>query len=159
MKTLKGNLLDLAEQGHFDIIAHGCNCFCTMKSGIAGEIARRYPEVVEVDALTEKGDCTKLGSCTDTWVTAEKYNFKVFNLYTQYRYGRNTSVRYVCYHAIRRCFSAMAHELKCSKQEHLRIGIPKIGAGLANGDWGVISKIIQEEMQGFDVTVVEFNNE
>jgi hypothetical protein len=37
-----------------------------------------------------------------------------------------------------------------------RIGYPKIGAGLAKGDWSVISAIIDEELVGQDHTLVEF---
>ena len=67
MKVVKGNIFDLAEQGEFDVVVHGCNCFCTMGKGIA---------------------------------------------------------------------------------------YPKIGAGLAGGDWNTISAIIDEELEGEDHTLV-----
>ena len=35
IKYIKGDLIKLAQKGKFDIIAHGCNCFCTMGAGIA----------------------------------------------------------------------------------------------------------------------------
>jgi len=35
-----------------------------------------------------------------------------------------------------------------------RIGLPFIGAGLAGGDWDVIEDIINDELEGEDVTVV-----
>jgi O-acetyl-ADP-ribose deacetylase (regulator of RNase III) len=35
-----------------------------------------------------------------------------------------------------------------------RIGLPQIGAGLAGGDWNIISKIIEDELKGEDVTIV-----
>jgi transcription antitermination factor NusA-like protein len=31
-----------------------------------------------------------------------------------------------------------------------------IGAGLAGGDWNIIERIIQEELNGEDVTVVKY---
>jgi len=37
-----------------------------------------------------------------------------------------------------------------------RIGYPLIGAGLARGDWSVISRVIEEELAGEDHTLVEF---
>jgi len=40
--------------------------------------------------------------------------------------------------------------------EGKRIGRPKIGAGLAGGDWGRISQIIDEKLTGEDVTLVEY---
>ena len=36
------------------------------------------------------------------------------------------------------------------------IGYPLIGAGLAKGDWQVISKIIDTELAGTDHTLVKF---
>jgi O-acetyl-ADP-ribose deacetylase (regulator of RNase III) len=35
-------------------------------------------------------------------------------------------------------------------------GLPMIGAGLAGGDWDIIEGIIQEELNGEDVTVVKY---
>ena len=37
-----------------------------------------------------------------------------------------------------------------------RIGYPKIGAGLAKGDWNTIAAIINEELAGEDHTLVEY---
>ena len=45
-------------------------------------------------------------------------------------------------------------------QEHFsgkRIGYPLIGAGLARGNWEVIKKIIEEELEGENHTLVKFN--
>ena len=33
MKTIQGNLIHLAQNGEFDLIALDCNCFCTMGAG------------------------------------------------------------------------------------------------------------------------------
>ena len=38
-----------------------------------------------------------------------------------------------------------------------RIGYPLIGAGLAGGDWAVISEIIDQELVDVDHTLVEFD--
>jgi O-acetyl-ADP-ribose deacetylase (regulator of RNase III) len=38
----------------------------------------------------------------------------------------------------------------------LSIGLPKIGAGLAGGDWKLIVSIIEEELAGEDVTLLEY---
>ncbi len=37
-----------------------------------------------------------------------------------------------------------------------RIGFPKIGAGLAGGDWERIAEIIKTELAGEDLTLVEY---
>ena len=61
MKTIKGNLIKLAEQGEFDIIVQGCNCFCAMGGGLAKQLADKYPQVEEADNKTKVGDYSKLG--------------------------------------------------------------------------------------------------
>jgi len=35
IKTIQGNLIQFAQNGGFDLIVHGSNCFCTMGAGIA----------------------------------------------------------------------------------------------------------------------------
>lgn len=42
MNIVKGNLVRLAKKGHFDVIAHGCNCFCKQKAGIASQIMKEF---------------------------------------------------------------------------------------------------------------------
>ena len=41
-QEISGDLIKLALEGKFDVIAHGCNCFCTMKSGIAPQMAKNF---------------------------------------------------------------------------------------------------------------------
>ena len=69
MKTIKGDLVKLAIKGEFDLIIHGCNCFCTMGAGIAKTIKQKFPEAYEADLKTEKGDKAKLG--TISWAKAK----------------------------------------------------------------------------------------
>jgi hypothetical protein len=65
MKILSGNLITLAEQGHFDGIVQGCNCMCTMGSGLAKEIKDRYPGAWRIDFNTDAGDINKLGNWSE----------------------------------------------------------------------------------------------
>ena len=144
MKVIKGDLVKQAEQ--FDVIVHGCNCFCTMNSGIAPQIKSKFPEAYEVDCRTTKGDRNKLGTISFTKNTIPI----VVNAYTQYRYG--TYKRQVDYDALRSCMRLLKETFSGKK-----IGLPKIGAGLAGGNWEVISKIIEEELKDEDVTVILWN--
>ena len=38
MKEVAGDLIQLAYDGKFDVIVHGCNCECMMGGGIAKQI-------------------------------------------------------------------------------------------------------------------------
>lgn len=153
MKYVEGNLLDLAEAGHFDIIVHGCNCFNTMGSGIARQIKERYPKAYLIDQMTEKGSVEKLGKFTQAhvdgfWTKAggrghvSHYNFTVINAYTQH--GFNPKSKPLDYKAVRDVFTQIKMLYDMNPQAPLRIGIPQIGAGLAGGDWKVIEKIIDD---------------
>lgn len=156
LKHTKGNLLDLAEAGEFDIVVQGCNCFNTMGGGIAREIRERYPEVAYVDSKTEKGDYNKLGNWTSEVVVRKNgmVEFDVVNAYTQYNMSQGIDV-----------FEYVAFELILQKLIHVygdkRIGLPYIGMGLAGGDRELILAAIEwfamrVAKKGGTVTLVEF---
>lgn len=149
MNTVKGDLIKLALNGDFDLIIHGCNCFCAMDAGIAKSIKLNFPQAYEEDLKTEKGDKNKLGTVSSVVITTEKGLLTVVNAYTQYHYagvGRKLD-----YNALRKAFKAVKKSFSGKK-----IAYPAIGAGLAGGDWNIISKIIEEELAGEDHTFVEF---
>jgi O-acetyl-ADP-ribose deacetylase (regulator of RNase III) len=150
LKYARGNLLDLAEAGEFDIVVQGCNCFNTMGGGIAREIRERFPMAALVDDETLKGDHNKLG----TYTTAFTGKFLIVNAYTQYNMSQGTDV-----------FEYTAFQLILEKLIHSyggqRIGLPYIGMGLAGGDKDLIIPMIEwfaseVSKHGGTVTLVEF---
>ena len=84
MKIIEGDLILLALEGKFDLIVHGCNCFCTMGAGIARTIKEHFPEAYEADLGTVKGDKSKLGNLTSALALRNNYKITVVNGYTQY---------------------------------------------------------------------------
>lgn len=151
MKIIQGDLLQLALDGHFDVIVHGCNCFNTFGAGIAYQIKLLFPEAYATDLQTKKGDKSKLGTITTTTINREDKTFIIVNAYTQYSFSNFNSPVAVDYDAVRNIFKIIANLFK-----EKRIGLPMIGAGLAGGDWKIISKIIEEELKNINYTVVEF---
>jgi len=149
MKLEKGNLITKALKGQFDVIVHGCNCFNTMGAGIALEMKKIFPEAYYEDYKTKKGDKRKLGNISYIEVERNSFKFIIVNAYIQYKYGGYKPN--VDYKAVRNC-------MKLIKQKFTgkRIGLPTIGTGLAGGEWGKISKIIEEELVNEDVTIVFF---
>lgn len=146
IKYKTGCLLEAAKTGEVQAIGHGCNCFNTMKSGIAPQIAREYPEASDVDHATQKGDKNKLGSVT--YVTREKHPHMVFNLYTQFHYGRDGR-QYLDYEALESALYLVNENIKNHNEDNplqavSHIGLPQIGCGLAGGKWGKVSKIIEK---------------
>ena len=150
MKTVSGDLLELAIDNHFDVIIHGCNCFCTMGAGIAASIRSEFPEALSADADTIKGDKSKLGSYSCATVKRNDHTITIINGYTQYRHSGSGVL--VDYKAVTTLFAKL--KIKYSGK---RFGYPKIGAGLAGGDWNVISAIIDKELREEDHTLVVFN--
>lgn len=148
IKYIDGDLITMAKNGEFDVIIQGCNCFCQMGSGIAPQIKSAFPEAFEVDLETECGSEAKLGSMSYTKETIPT----VCNLYSQFRYGGGR------FGKMDLDYDALRSSLKLVKEKFSgkTIGSPKIGAGLAGGDWEIIEQIIEEELEGEDVTVVNY---
>ena len=149
MLTIRGDLLQLALDGKFDVIVHGCNCQCQMGKGIALSIKQRFPEAYTADCATSKGDPAKLGTVSIAEIKRESRTFHVVNGYTQFHW-RGTGVK-ADYEAIRKVMRAVK-----AKFAGKRIGYPKIGAGLAGGDWETIVSIIDDELACEDHTFVEY---
>lgn len=148
---VNGDLIKLAQEGEFDMIVHGCNCFCVMGAGIAKQLAMKYPQVYEEDLKTGAGDYGKLGNFT----AADADNFIVINAYTQYATANG----------VEDVFEYTSFELILQKLSYkygfCRFGFPRIGQGLANGDVKRITELLEKfskdvERQGGTVTVVEY---
>ncbi len=161
LKYKVGNLIEAAKKEEVGVIAHQCNCFCAMGAGIAPQIAEAFPEAEEADNATVRGDETKMGTFSHAW--SEEWYLDIYNLYGQYKtsnIGMATD-----YTALRTALRAMANDkdnlkdwINYEQQDNndystVKFGLPKIGAGLGRGDWTVISKIIEEELNEFDVTI------
>jgi O-acetyl-ADP-ribose deacetylase (regulator of RNase III) len=165
---IDGDLITLAKAGTFDVIAHGCNCHSTMGAGIAPQMAKAFG----CDRFSMElwgSDVNKLGNIdyqtvvlgeNTIWSLEDYKNNRnepeliVVNAYTQFNYGRNHAdgdAKPLSYEALTLCMKKM-NVLFAGKH----IGLPKIGAGLAGGDWEKIKGIIQRELRDCQVTVVNY---
>lgn len=149
MHRLKGDLIQLALSGKFDVIIHGCNCFCTMGAGIAKQICENFPDAYQADFETESGDTTKLGNYSKAIVQINGTPLTIINGYTQYHYSGAKIL--ADYDAIARLFARIKTDFSGKK-----IGYPLIGAGLAGGDWESIRDIIDHALAGENHTLVEY---
>ena len=146
MKEIKGDLVDLFDYDMFDVMVQGNNCFNTMNSGIAKQIREKYPRAYEVDQQTIKGDVNKLGAIT----VSRFFSQYIVNAYTQFNYGYDGN-QYVDYQAVANCFTEIKNQFSGK-----RIAFPLIGCGLAGGDWNIVSTIIEDIMEGEDITLVRY---
>ena len=151
MNVVEGDLIKLAQEGEFDVIIHGCNCFCAMGAGIAKGIKQAFPEAYQADLATPKGLQSKLGTISTAKLKVKGKQLVIVNAYTQYHW--KGSGNKADYQAIRNVFKVIKHHFS-----GLTIGYPLIGAGLAGGDWELISSIIDQELAGEEHTLVKFKS-
>jgi len=201
-KEIDGDLIKLAKTGMFDVIVHGCNCFCTMKRGLAPKMVKAFG-VDEYSKEHKKyaGDINKLGTIeyggyilecspfiegifpnniisSDTIdeiinipnnISDEIKYFTIVNAYTQYGYKGEKCIDYdaltLCLRKINKIF------------EGKHIGLPRIGCGLAGGQWDImdlptelekrkfenlhlkdVKTIIKDELKNCNVTIVNYKS-
>lgn len=134
-----------------EIIVHQANCFCTMGSGIAKEIKKRYPRAFLVDKNTVKGDAKKLGQFTVA-LANKNQDKTIINLYGQYAYGKQQM--HTNYLALTKGFNNIKDFLNKFNPK-AKVGIPhNIGCGLGGGDWSVVEGIIQSVFRNSDIEIL-----
>lgn len=162
----KGNLIDMAEQGLFDVFVHGCNCQNTMGSGIAKEIRERYPHAYDADTLFTSNikmnggsPIVKLGNYSYTDHQKKDVfspsSFTIINAYTQVNYLPR-GVDHFEYESFQLILRKLA-----ATYVGMRFGFPFIGMGLAGGDSKRIIAMLEDfatrvTEAGGTVTLVEF---
>lgn len=162
-KEIDGDLIQLALQGEFDVIVHGCNCFCNQKSGLAPQMVKAFgTDKFKMESKEFEGDINKLGiidykyyflengiiSKGVTWMLNETPDLTVVNAYTQYYFR---GIEPVDYEAITLVMRKINYVFKGKT-----IGLPRIGSGLAGGDEKIIENIIKEELKDCKVIMVNY---
>lgn len=119
-------------------IVHGCNSRGTMGAGVAKLIRQKYPKAYQdyIDVYNNNG--LILG---DFYCSEQPDGKVIINAITQENYG--TDRVQVSYWAIANVFRNLN---LCGIK---KLALPKIGAGLAGGDWDVISAIISNEAKNY----------
>ena len=165
-KEIKGNLITLAKEGQFEVIAHGCNCFNMQYAGIADQMRINFnTDKFRLESEEFKGDYNKLGQIdfeavnrktgqiiTDFDTLLKEVedpitnSLTVVNCYTQYNGGANLE-----YQALIMALMKINHTFKGRT-----VGIPLIGGGIAGGNPDIIKSIMQKLLKDVDATLVIF---
>lgn len=131
------------------ILVHGCNAQGVMGSGVAKAVRAAYPEAFMAYRKAYEQGRLKLG--TVIWAKIQQAEpLAIANAITQEFYGRDPARRYVDYEAVRQAFTRIG---VIAREHQLPVHYPKIGAGLGNGDWTVISQILEETLTGVEHTL------
>jgi len=145
LNYIKGDIFE----SNCSVLAHGCNCHNNWDAGIAVQMKKHFPEAWRTDVKdTTWGDKEKLGGITWSYTTNSTGTHSlVFNLYSQYYYGRGKQFSEIAFRsALMRMKSALIHSQiggSISYQGCI-IGMPLIGAGLTGGNWEEIAPIVEE---------------
>lgn len=162
IQTVQGDLLTNFKNDKYFGIAHGCNCQFAMHSGIAKTIVDLFPDVRETDKRAYEAGQAVLGKAS---LCFTPYGM-IFNMYTQLYPGRITSKsrdedqidRYIaiseCFKQVNKTYSEVKDKTIFGPSE--LFGIPKIGAGLAGGNWNDIAELIDDATPDVKIELVEY---
>lgn len=121
------------------VLVHGCNCAGHFNSGLAKQIRLKYPVVYEEYLnFVKQHNPRLLGQINPVSVGETGI---IVNAFTQQYYGTNPNTVYVNYKAIQ----SVMDKIKLQYPDR-QIVLPKIGAGLGNGDWSIISDLIEKSL-------------
>lgn len=155
-KYIKGDIT----KTELNYIVHGVNCQNVMGSGVAKALfdewfqvkAEYHIFVTDMMQFANLKPEDLLGGYHYVF-TEDIESFKetpvVINAFTQLNYGYDKT-RHVNYEAVSKVFSRLNEELSGKT-----IAIPKIGCGLAGGDWEIVRRIIDEVTPDIEIWVYE----
>lgn len=168
MDLILGNIFDYMAEA--EVIAQGCNCFCTQGAGIAREFVDRFrTDKLPMEDPKWRGHYNKLGTIdygawdriSHTWgeslgkpgsikpfadsLTSEEEQdyLYVVNAYTQYQPGKDAK-----YWALESCIWKI-----CQRFAGQKIYIPMIGSGIGGLDPDATLKIFEQ----YPITVVQYD--
>lgn len=138
------------------IICHVCNDVGGWGAGFVLAISRRWREPEQQYQAWHVGrdhDDFALGAVQFVRVEPDLW---VANMVAQHGAGRSQGVPPIRYEAVAECLkkvAAKASELEAS------VHMPRIGCGLAGGEWSQIEPLIEEHLNGRDVAVTVYDFE
>jgi O-acetyl-ADP-ribose deacetylase (regulator of RNase III) len=144
---LRGDALDSRRE----ILAHGTNALGVFGAGFAAQVARRWPHVADAyrrkyrDEGWATGDVQLVrvdrpGDTTRPWFVA--------NVCSQHDYGRHRD--YVDYPGLS---AGLDRLFGWCEPFGFGVAMPKIGAGLAGGDWPRVEGLIRDALIDRDIEV------
>lgn len=159
------------------IIAHGCNDEAKWGAGFVLAVSKKWPMAERAYRTWPKshpnkpirreadGSCFSLGSVQFVAVESptgkpghESYErpfLFVANMITQRGIMAINGSPPVRYYAIAKALSIVATQARLFNAS---VHMPKVGCGLAGGDWDIVEYIIEQELEGIDVFVYEFKD-
>lgn len=129
------------------LIMHQVNCQNVMGSGVARALYEKYPTVKSEFHRFSQANPNRLGQLQEVVINE---SLSVFNSFSQFDYGNDPTKLYTDYEAL---FRNLLEINRIAKERGVTAYVPyRIGCGLANGDWDIVSTFIEKET---DIVVVK----
>lgn len=164
LRYVKGDAT-IPRGGAHRILMHVCNDIGGWGRGFVVALAKRYPKTeqqyrVWFRSQTDGRTPFKLG---EIQMVELQSDLAVANMIAQHDIKAETDkdgkvIPPIRYDAFKSCLEKVAKE---AKDRNSSVHAPRLGAGLAGGDWAEIEKIINETLidRGINVTIYDFEEE
>lgn len=136
----RGDATDPIVKDGTRIITHVCNDIGKWGKGFVLAVSKRWPEPERVYRST------KIYTLGDIQIVGVGNDIEVVNMIGQHDIHPLDHVPPIRYHAIEQCLERVAvhvHEIARQTFNTVSIHMPRIGCGLAGGDWIKIENIIE----------------
>lgn len=169
---LKGDATRPIDTGGPRFIIHVCNDRGGWGRGFVLALSKRWPEPEKEyrrwyrDGSDLFGGTFQLGAVQPVPVQGDP-PLSVINMIAQKGYGKGNLSQHqatggnetppIRYEALETCLQEVGALVQSGSARNPSIHMPKIGTGLAQGDWGVIEPIIQRALAGLSVFVYEYD--
>lgn len=149
VKYVKGDITKATPK----YIGHCVNCKDVMGSGVAKALFDKWKQVKEQYHKYNWGNEPEDLLGRDAYIDCG--NITVINIYGQFDYGYDRK-RYVNYAMISKALLNVNDTIRSSESKDNRmLALPKIGCGLAGGDWDIMKEIIDDATPDIEVWIYE----
>lgn len=143
------------------LLVHVCNDIGAWGRGFVLPLGKRFPAVKRAYGQWFAGETSQPFALGEVQFVPVAPDLTVANLIGQHdiaRKNRPAALPPVRYEAIRQGLTRVREE---ARRTLASVHMPRIGAGVAGGDWAVIAAIIEEELtaHGLSVTVYDLPGE
>lgn len=134
-KYIKGDITET----ELKYIAHGVNCQNKIGSGVAKALYTKFPDVkVNYHEYFKTHTIGKINLGKILYTYDDSTGKNIANCFTQNEFGYDGK-RYVNYASVLQCFRILKDNCK-----GYILAIPKIGCGLAGGNWEFMEQLIND---------------
>ena len=150
---LKGSATNPSTLGQ-KIIAHCCNDIGQWGAGFSGALSGRYPETEWLYRQWHRGDLRKPFRLGEVQLVKLRPDLWAANIIGQVGVRSQGNPTHIRYYALRRGLHSVGTEAGLLRAS---VHLPRLGCGLAGGDWRQVERIITEELSSRDVPVTVYD--